>query len=165
MLLSFLFVSQAYAEHEHINVQLKWKHDFQFAGFYMALEKGFYQNNGLDVRLIEGGSSKSPVDSVLKNSAMYAVASTGALIEHSKGKPIQAVGAIFQYSPLALMVKEDTGIQSFADLNGKRIMLQKGYLNAGIIAALQKVGIREQDFVRQDISYNTSDLLEKRTDA
>lgn len=55
MLLSFLFVPHAYAEYEHLNVQLKWKHDFQFAGFYMALEKGFYRNNGLDVRLIEGG--------------------------------------------------------------------------------------------------------------
>ena len=165
MMLSLLAIPKVYAGYEHVQVQLKWKHGFQFAGFYMALEKGFYRNSGLDVSLIEGGPNKSPVDSVLRHSATYGVASTGALIEHSIGRPIQAIAAIFQYSPLAIMVKEDTDIQSFADLNGKRVMLQKGYLNAGIIAALQKAGVGEQDFVRQDISYNILDFLENRTDA
>jgi len=165
IMLVFLVTSKVYAKQDHIDVQLKWTHAFQFAGFYMALEKGFYSAKGLDVALIEGGAGKSPVSKVLGQEATYGVASTGALIEHSQGKPIQAIGAIFQYSPLAVMVKEDTGIQSFADLSGKRIMLQKGYLNAGVIAALQKAGIGEQDFIRQDISYNISDLLENKTDA
>ncbi|MDQ6969004.1 MAG: ABC transporter substrate-binding protein, partial [Mariprofundus sp.] len=39
----------------HIHVQLKWQHQFQFAGFYAALEKGFYADEGLEVDLIEGG--------------------------------------------------------------------------------------------------------------
>lgn len=40
---------------EVIDVQLRWKHQFQFAGYYAAIAKGYYREEGLDVRLHEGG--------------------------------------------------------------------------------------------------------------
>jgi ABC-type nitrate/sulfonate/bicarbonate transport system substrate-binding protein len=40
---------------DNVSLQLKWKHQFQFAGYYAALEKGFYREHGLDVAIREGG--------------------------------------------------------------------------------------------------------------
>mgnify|MGYP001584365816 CR=1 FL=1 len=51
---------------EIVKLQLRWKHQFQFAGYYAALEKGFYREAGLDVRLREGEPGKEPIDEVLE---------------------------------------------------------------------------------------------------
>ena len=50
---SALFSSSAWAN-ESVNLQLRWHHQFQFAGYYAALEKGYYANAGLDVSITEG---------------------------------------------------------------------------------------------------------------
>jgi len=155
----------AMAEGEHITLQLKWKHAFQFAGYYMALEKGYYRNAGLDVTVLEGGPGKSSVDHVITETAAYGITSTGALLARSHGMPVKALGAIFQHSPLALLVLKQSGIKRISDLRGKRVMLQTGFQNAGILAALQQAGIGEHDFIRQNISYNIEDLIEGKTDA
>ncbi|MDX8398015.1 MAG: ABC transporter substrate-binding protein [Mariprofundaceae bacterium] len=152
-----------YAKAEQISLQLKWKHQFQFAGYYMALEKGFYQAAGLDVEIIEGGVEHDPITHVLEHRGGYAVTGPGALIEHSKGKPIKVLAAIFQHSPLALMVRKDSGIESISDLSGRRIMFSKGSSHMEVLAALQYAGVTE--FTRQAVSYDIQDLILDRTDA
>jgi len=154
----------ATAADEPVSIQLKWKNAFQFAGFYAALEQGYYRDEGLDVTLREGGPDTSYYDHVLQPGANYSVADSSALLARAGGKPIKAVAAIFQHSPLSLLVLRKSGIRSFADLRGKRIMLQPG-LNADILATLKKVGIGKDDFIQQDISYDINDLIEGRTDA
>ena len=52
-----------------VNLQLRWKHQFQFAGYYAALEKGYYRDAGLDVRIHEGAPGKAPVDEVIAGRA------------------------------------------------------------------------------------------------
>ena len=165
LILACCISPSAQAEGTPISVQLKWKHQFQFAGYYIALEKGYYRDAGLDVTLIEGGPNRSAIDHVLQHEAAYGVTSTGALIEQSHGKTIVALGAIFQHSPLLLLMRKNTNIRTLKDLSGKRIMLQSGYQNADIVAMLSHAALQEKDFIRQDISYNLDDLINKRTDA
>ena len=150
---------------ETITIQLKWRHQFQFAGLYMAEARGYFREEGLNVALIEGGIGRSSIEHVLTGEGCYGIADTGVLLERAKGKPLVALAAIFQHSPLALMVREDAGIHSLADLRGKRIMIQPGRLNADILAMLAAAGIDESGFVRQEMSYNLDDLIERRTDA
>ena len=50
-----LLASHPAAALDSASLQLKWKHQFQFAGYYAALEQGFYRNAGLDVTIREGG--------------------------------------------------------------------------------------------------------------
>lgn len=54
---------------QKINLQLQWKHQFEFAGFYAAKEKGFYREAGLDVNLIEFDENKDPINQVLNGQA------------------------------------------------------------------------------------------------
>lgn len=165
VLLCLLSSALLFAHPESITLQLKWKHSFQFAGFYMALEKGYYREAGLNVSLVEGGPGQNAVQFVLEHEHAYAVTDAGALLSHADGKPIKALGAIFQHSPLSLMVLKDSAIQSFADLRGKRIMMNGGSQDADILTALKRSGISTQDFIHQDSSYDIRDLIMGKTDA
>lgn len=147
-----------------LTLQLKWKHQFQFAGFYMAKEKGFYRNVGLDVDIKEVELGKPTVEELTKGHADYAVVDPGVLLPISKGAPVTILAAIFQHSPLALIVRKEASVRQLSDLRGKRIMMVPG-LNADIEAALAKVGILPDSFIRQDISFNIIDLINGNTDA
>ncbi|MBL4760849.1 MAG: ABC transporter substrate-binding protein [Mariprofundaceae bacterium] len=117
VLLSFFLTSSfAYAGHGKISLQLKWKHQFQFAGYYMALENGYYRDASLDVNIIEGDSEKQPIQQVLNHHSTYAITDTGALLARANGKPIKALAAIFQHSPSALMVLKSSGINTLKAL-------------------------------------------------
>lgn len=80
---------------ETVTLQLKWRHGFQFAGYYMAREKGFYQEAGLDVEIIEGGLGVDHVERVLTGQATYGVAASPLIIEYMKGKPVRAMAVVF----------------------------------------------------------------------
>ncbi|WP_171966475.1 ABC transporter substrate-binding protein [Mariprofundus micogutta] len=147
-----------------MTLQLKWKHQFQFAGFYMAAEKGFYHDAGFQVEIRAGEVGKVPADELIHGHADYVVADPGILLARAKGAPVKVLAAIFQHSPLTLIVRENSGITRFSDLRGKRIMLVPG-LNADIEAALGAAGITADDFTRQDTSFDIRDLVNGNTDA
>jgi ABC-type nitrate/sulfonate/bicarbonate transport system substrate-binding protein len=126
---------------ENISVQLLWKHQFEFAGFYMAIEKGFYRNRGLNVELREF-NGKNIVDEVLSRKADFGVGYSSLVINKSAGKNIRALVAFFQSSPAVLLTKKRNDIKSIADLRGKTLNI--GYNDvsyAGIRAMLQSRGI------------------------
>ena len=86
-------------ENESITLQLKWQHQFQFAGYYAALEKGFYREAGLDVKIRSRGSDmKSPIDQVLSGAAQYGVMDSSLVKYRLHGKPVVALAVIFQKS-------------------------------------------------------------------
>lgn len=155
-------VVAAEVDDDVIRVQLKWLHQFQFAGFYMALEKGFYQDAGLKVRLLEGGPGKRPIETLLAGRADYAVGDSGLLLYRASGRPVVALACLFQHSPQVIYTRED--IESPADLRGRRVMMQDGYLTVEVLALLWAYGLDQGDFVRQPIG-TIDDLIEGRTDA
>jgi len=107
---------------EAVTLQLKWRHAFQFAGYYMARELGYYREAGLEVNLREGGPGVDTVAEVEAGRAQYAVGSAGLLLERARGKPVVVLAVIFQHSPDVLMVARDSGITSPRELLGKRVM-------------------------------------------
>ncbi len=130
----------------------------------MAQEKGLYRDAGLDVDIREGHKNIIATEELSQGKVNYAVLDSSALLARGNGTPIKALAAIFQHSPLALMVKEKSAIRSLRDLKNKRVMLAPG-LNSDILAALAIAGITTDDFIRQDISYDIHSLLDEKTDA
>jgi len=165
LFLGLLWSAPAFAVHiqDHVAVQLKWRHQFQFAGYYAALEQGFYAREGLDVRLIEGGPEHPPMDELLAGHAQYAIADAGALLYRAEGKPVVVLASIFQHSPQIILTRGDRGIETPADLRGKRVMLQRGYLTVEVLSMLRHSGVDQ--FIRQASSYDIKDLIKGRTDA
>ncbi|WP_153108784.1 ABC transporter substrate-binding protein [Propionivibrio limicola] len=150
---------------ETVNVQLRWMHQFQFAGYYVALEKGFYQEAGLDVRLLEGGPGKLPVDEVLSGRAQYGAANSEVLYERLRGQPLVALAAIFQHSPSVLVTRADSGIRTPHDLVGKKVMLMRGRHDSDFYAMLLHEGVKPETVNIQPTSYDIKDLVAGKVDA
>ena len=70
---------------ETVKLQLKWKHQFQFAGYYAAIEKGYYAEEGLDVTLLEGKPGGNEIEEVLSGRANFGVGMADVLLERLKG--------------------------------------------------------------------------------
>ncbi len=109
-------------ELEKVSIQLRWQHQFQFAGYYAAAAKGFYAEEGLSVELKTRLPSQNFIESVVNGEAEYGVADAGLVLNRLQGDPVVLLAQIFQHSPQALVAKQDSGIAEPADLTGKRVM-------------------------------------------
>lgn len=151
---------------EKVSLQLKWNHAFQFAGYYAALEKGYYREAGLDVELIEAAPGTDPLESVLSDRAQYGVGTSSLLLARKSGKPVVVLAAIFQHSPLVLVAREDktsNGTQGLHDIVGKRVMIEPQ--SDELIAYLKQEGIALDRLVQVPHSFQPDDLIEGRVDA
>jgi len=145
-------------------LQLKWHHQFQFAGYYAAIEHGYYRDEGLVVTLKESRPGISVVDEVAQKRAQFGVTDSEVLVDFTTGKPVVVLGVIFQHSPSILLTRTDSHINSPRDLKGKNIMYL-GSSEADIRALLMTEGINESEFRQQAHTWNIDDLIEGRTDA
>lgn len=157
-----VFADEASRPLQPVTLQLKWKHQFQFAGYYAALENGYYREAGLDVRILEGGPTHSSVETVINGGADFGVSNTQLLLDRSRGAPVVALAAIMQHSPLSLVVRQDSGIHTVKDLVGRKLML--GPDSAELRAYFKCAGVDESSFHRQAHSQNIIDLINRRTD-
>jgi diguanylate cyclase (GGDEF)-like protein len=109
-----------------ITMQLRWQHQFQFAGYYAALEKGFYKNAGLDVTLREGGAGTSAIDEVLQGHAQFGVSTSGLVKTYMAGQPVLMLAPIIQHSPSILLSLGDKLNNPSAVASAGAISLQPG---------------------------------------
>lgn len=128
---------------EKVVLQLRWFHQFQFAGFYAAKEKGIFKDHGLDVEIRQGGSLINTVDEVANGRADFGVTNSEILLARLKhNKPVVLVSSIFQHSPLAFIASPDTGIRTLKDFIGKRIKMSTSSRDIELHAALFNQGIQ-----------------------
>jgi len=124
-------------ELEKVSLQLQWKDQFQFAGYYMAKEKGFYKDAGFEVEIRKFDFKIDPVDSVNSKQATFATGRSSLISAYSKRKDIVAIAAIFQTSPLVFISKKSSGINTIKDFNGKRIAFADYDMHAGVYTMLK----------------------------
>lgn len=160
----FVLFPPCRAQAETVTLQLKWNHQFQFAGYYAAIEQGFYQEEGLDVILREGRSDINPVQEVISGQADFAVNNTSLLVERDNGVPAKVIAAIFQHSPQILITLRDSGLITPHDLQAKKIMLTPEQ-STDILAMLANEGVNLQQINFLPHTWDINDLLEGRVDA
>ena len=147
---------------EPVRVQLHWLHQFEFAAFYMAKAKGFYADAGLDVSLAtsEEAGGDDVVDVVLRGDADYGVGYSSLLHDYHTGRPVVALGALLQDSPLVLMTMEGGEIDTPADLRGRRVMISGDALQATpLMALLFRYGVFQSDIILTPHSHDVGDLI------
>ncbi len=146
-----------------IVLQLKWKHQFQFAGYYAAIEKGFYKEKGLDVELREAQEGLDPIQEVLAGKATFGIGNSDLLLAKVQGHPVVVLATIFQHSPLALMVRNDSQITTVQDLLGKKVMIEPQ--SAEIYAYLKNEGIDVNKLNIAHHSFDPDAFINKQIDA
>lgn len=150
-----------------IRVQFHWLEQFEFAGFYVAKQKGFYRDAGLEVEFLPYRKGETDVvESVIHGEADFAVGYSSLIADYHRGKPLVALAAIFQDSPLVLLTRDEPEIASVADLRGRRVMLGGDAFNAAPIMSLMfSQGLSREDIRPQAHSHDVGDLIAGRTDA
>jgi len=124
------------SEPEKIALQFKWRHQFQFAGYYAAKEKGFYAEEGLEVDFITLKPGINVVEEVLSGRATYGISDAGLLLNRAQGAPVVLLAQVFQHSPLIFIAKRESGIISPYQMVGKKVMFQKEGSNAALMGML-----------------------------
>ncbi len=146
-----------------VSLQLQWKHQFQFAGYYMAKEKGFYKDVGIDVNIKEFHRDINIIDNVHTGKTEFGTGRSSLLLH--KEKDILLLSAIFQSSPYVLHAKKRDDIQTLNDIKNKTIMFSTNLEDmASINAMLKSEGISKNDFIIKEHSYNYNDLINEKVD-
>ncbi len=158
-----LLPSMALAATDSITLQLKWKHAFQFAGYYAAIEQGYYRDAGLDVHLREATPGKNPIHAVIHGEAEYGVGTSELLLERAQGSPVVVLGVIFQHSPLVLITHADATVSDIHALAGKRIMLEIN--GSEVVVMLQRAGLSPGSYQRVEHSFRLEPWLQGRVAA
>ena len=158
-----LAASHPAAALDSVSMQLKWKHQFQFAGYYQALEQGFYRDAGLDVTIREGGPGIDVAETVASGKADFGVCSASVLREWTMGRRLVVLAAIFQRSPAVILVARRADINSVSDLRGRTLMDTPG--SDEIAAMLKREGVDYEALPRVAHEGNPRDLLSGRADA
>lgn len=169
-LVSFLvlvfFSSTLFAnENKQVNLQLQWKHQFEFAGFYIAKEKGFYNDIGLNVNINEWNHDINIIKDISSKKVQYAVARPTSLIDISNGKPIIYLAAIYQSSPLVLIGEKNSNIKEVKDFINKKIMITKDHINDSSITSMfysQGLKLNNLNIVKH--SFDVKDLVNGKAD-
>lgn len=167
--LCLLFFSQvitAAPPLESVTLQLRWYHQFQFAGYYAAVEKGFFREEGLDVTLQAGWPNISPLTEVLEGRAQYAVEAGDLVYHRLQGKPVVALASIYQHSPTILVTLGDSGLLTPHDLAHKRVgMLMGGQPIVEVAAMFANEGVKLDDLSLQPNTVGMDALLAGKLDA
>lgn len=143
MLAVFSPLAAANSSTKDISLQLRWMHQFQSAGYYAALHKGFYREVGLNVTILEGQPHHSVVNRVLSGGADFGVSNSGGLLgSYLNGSDVVALAPIFQHSPSVLLVagKHAVKIQDLAK-SEKPIQIKSGLDDLELQAMFLSQGI------------------------
>ena len=148
-----------------VTIQLSWFDQFQFAGYYMAKEQGFYKDAGLDVQILPFSLGMNIPKMVNDGDVDFAIGRENLILEKAKYPKIIALAAIFQATPLVLLTTKDSGIDSFNKFENKKLMRTKDDgSEVSIKAMLASSKIDVKSIAQVEHSHNIYDLIEKRVD-
>ncbi|MGJ0358380.1 ABC transporter substrate-binding protein [Aliarcobacter cryaerophilus] len=148
-----------------VTIQLSWFDQFQFAGYYMAKEEGFYKDAGLDVQILPFSLGMNIPKMVNDGDVDFAIGRENLILEKAKYPKIIALAAIFQATPLVLLTTKDSGIDSFNKFENKKLMRTKDDgSEVSIKAMLASSKIDVKSIAQVEHSHNIYDLIDKKVD-
>jgi len=156
-MISFLYSNEL----TPISIQLKWKHQFQFAGFYVAKELGIYEKYGLDVNFKEFDGKFDPLNTVLTNQNNFGIDDSSLIYHKLNGADIVAIFSVFKSSPIALFTQKE--LDTLTSLKNKNIEFAKNEIsNISINAILKSQDIHVN---AKEHTFYSKSFIEKESDA
>lgn len=133
-----------------VTLQLQWLTQAQFAGYYAAVDQGYYADEGLEVEILPSGGDIVPQDALAAGEVDYAIAWVPKVLGSiEQGANITNVAQIFERSATLQVAFADSGIESVEDLAGKRIG-SWGYGNEWeLFAGLNQAGVTDFELITQ----------------
>jgi NitT/TauT family transport system substrate-binding protein len=108
-------------------LQADWYPQPEHGGFYTALAKGYYKDEGLDLSIQPGGPYVTATQQVAAGGAQFGMGASDTILEAvGDGQPLIAVAATMQHDPQGIMVRKDSPVHSFSDLDGHTVAVKPG---------------------------------------
>jgi len=163
---SFLSQHAEASPGDEVTLRLKWLHQAQFAGFYTAEQKGFYENNGIDITINPGGIDFPAVQMVASGGEQFGVTGGDQIIlARDKGVPIVAIAVIYRESPFVLFALEESGITEPNDFVGKNVGVKLGGNEELTYRAMMMgAGVDTSLVNEQPVKFDISPLLSGQID-
>lgn len=142
----FCLFASARSGAESIKIRLPWLHQSQYAGVYVAQEKGFFAQRGLkEIEILQGGPNVRPVDLVSSGSEQFSITgSTPFLNAYAEQRPLKVVATFDQTHAFCYFARKDQNINTPADFKGKRVG-HKIMHEHNLLALLASAGLTRDD--------------------
>ncbi len=149
-----------------VTIQTPWLFQYQFAGYFIAKEKGFYSDENLDVAIKEYQFGEEVTKNVLSQKYQFGIGRSSLILDSMEGKDVVLISAIFQNSPNILLSLKRDDLNKISDFKNKNIMMTPDLVGtASLTAMLQTNGISSSDYINQKHSFKIDELLSGKTDA
>ncbi len=148
-----------------IKLQLKWRNQFQFAGYYAAQIKGFYAEKQLKVKILPGGPGVPVIDNLLNGKADVGIFDPGVLLKRNVTDPLIVLATIMQSSGYCIISLKDKNILKPSDLVGKTVLVESTQGWGIFKAILLKEGIEPNSIIITDRLKDSEEILDNKADA
>ncbi len=159
--------STAGGETANVSVQLKWVAQAQFAGYYAALDQGFYEAENLNVTVKPGGPDIVPEQVVASGQAEFGIDWLASLLAtREQGTPLVNIAQVYTNAGMRQLSWKDTNIVSPADLKGKKVAVWFGGNEYNLLATLAKYNInKDSDVTLVQQPFDMNLLLNREVDS
>lgn len=156
-------------ELKSVSLRLNYYVSGLHAPFYLALEKGYYSDLGIDLKIGEGKGSGTTTTLVGNQSDMLGISDMGTTAAAiTQGMPVKVVAPIYAINAFAIISGKDSAINSPKDLEGKRVAITEGDAPSKLfsaVAAANGVDVAKIEFISMDANGKTGALMTGKVDA
>ncbi len=151
---------------EKVSLRLKWLAQAQFAGFYVAKAKGFYDQAGLDLTINPGGPNLNVETLVASGNDTFGLAggTETVLLAREKGLPLVCIGVTVQKTPFTYVAYKDSGITKVQDFAGKKVATWFTGTQYTLYSMLASAGVKQTDLTIVPQSGSMAPFVEKQFD-
>jgi NitT/TauT family transport system substrate-binding protein len=150
---------------DKVSLQLQWVTQAQFAGYYVALDKGWYQEEGIDLTIIPGAPDVIPVDLVVSGTRDFGTTLLADLtLAIRSGKPVMSLAQIQQENGLMLVTRKEFGIEGPEDFAGHSVGVWLGSWEAQFQALIAQAQVDPGDFQLVSQGYSMDPFLNRELD-
>lgn len=151
---------------EKVSLRLKWLAQAQFAGFYVAKAKGFYDQAGLDLTINPGGPNLNVETLVAAGNDTFGLAggTETVLLAREKGLPLVCIGVTVQATPFTYVTYKDSGITKVKDFAGKKVATWFTGTQYTLYSMLASAGVKQSDLTIVPQSGSMAPFVEKQFD-
>ncbi|AOS43740.1 Blue-light-activated protein [Lacunisphaera limnophila] len=152
---------------EQVVLQLPYTHQFQFAGAYVAIEQGYFREEGLEVVVRQTSEQHhAPLEEVGAGKADFGIAQGPQLIAgRLEGQDIVVLAAIMQHSPQVLVTREEHDLRNPHDLVGRRVAIDQTSLQSEVRLMLEREGVGYDRITVVPNTWERNELIDGTADA
>ncbi|RLA76733.1 MAG: hypothetical protein DRG78_18510, partial [Epsilonproteobacteria bacterium] len=163
-ILLLLIATLLFSSTQKVSVQLDWKHQFEYAGFYAAIEQGYYKDIALHVELREFHDDINPSDDVVQAKATFGVSSSSLILDKLQHKPVTLLASYFKQNALVLVTSAE--IKDIKELKNKKIMAAEYELDhTSLGVMLKENGLSKNDYTLVKHEFNLDKFINGEVDA